>query len=143
MVNKKFNDVVVNKRLIREQKESKGGCEEMISKLFHSRTQSHVFHLQTKSYAEHKALEGYYDTIVDLIDGITESYQGKHGIIEGYKSYDIVNYQNNSQVVKYYQDLEKEVQKLREFFKESYLQNEIDNVEKLINSTIYKVKYLN
>jgi len=81
-------------------------------------------------------------TIVDLIDEITESYQGKHGIIEGYKSYDIVNYQNNSQVVKYFQDLEKEVQKLREFFKESYLQNEIDNVEKLINSTIYKLKYL-
>ena len=110
--------------------------------MFHSRTQAHVLHIQTKSYAEHKALEGYYDTIVDLIDDITESYQGKHGIIEGYKSYDIVNYQNNSQVVKYFQDLEKEVQKLREFFKESYLQNEIDNVEKLINSTIYKLKYL-
>jgi|TARA_B110000908_G_C10262885_1_gene460720 hypothetical protein len=142
IINKKFSDVAVNNRLIKEQKEGKKGCEEMISKLFHSRTQAHVLHLQTKSYAEHKALEGYYDTIVDLIDDITESYQGKHGIIEGYKSYDIVNYQNNSQVVKYFQDLEKEVQKLREFFKESYLQNEIDNVEKLINSTIYKLKYL-
>jgi hypothetical protein len=142
IINKKFSDVAVNNGLIKEQKEGKKGCEEMISKLFHSRTQAHVLHLQTNSYAEHKALQKYYNTIVDLIDDITESYQGKHGIIEGYKSYDIVNYQNNSQVVKYFQDLEKEVQKLREFFKESYLQNEIDNVEKLINSTIYKLKYL-
>ena len=61
----------------------------MISKLFHSRTQSHVFHLQTNSHSEHKALEGYYDEIVDLIDGITESYQGKYGIIKGYETYDI------------------------------------------------------
>jgi len=142
IINKKISDVAISKGLIKEQKEIKSNCEEMVSKLLHSRTQSHVFHLQTKSYAEHKALQDYYEDVVDLIDEITESYQGKHGIIEGYKSYDIVNYQNNSQVVKYLQDLEKEVQKLREFFKESYLQNEIDNVEKLINSTIYKLKYL-
>ncbi len=142
IINKKISDVAISKGLIKEQKEIKSNCEEMVSKLLHSRTQSHVFHLQTKSYAEHKALQDYYEDVVDLIDEITESYQGKHGIIEGYKSYDIVNYQNNSQVVKYFQDLEKEVQKLREFFKESYLQNEIDNVEKLINSTIYKLKYL-
>ena len=142
IINKKISDVAISRGLIKEQKEVKSNCEEMVSKLFHSRTQSHVFHLQTKSYAEHKVLQDYYEDVVDLIDEITESYQGKHGIIEGYKSYDIVNYQNNSQVVKYFQDLEKEVQKLREFFKESYLQNEIDNVEKLINSTIYKLKYL-
>lgn len=142
IINKKISDVAISRGLIKEQKEFKSNCEEMVSKLFHSRTQSHVFHLQTKSYAEHKALQDYYEDVVDLIDEITESYQGKYGIIEGYKSYDIVKYQNNSQIIKYFQDLEKDVEKLRETIKESYLQSEIDNVTKLINSTIYKLKYL-
>jgi Zn-dependent M32 family carboxypeptidase len=142
IINKKISDVAISKGLIKEQKEIKSNCEEMVSKLLHSRTQSHVFHLQTKSYAEHKALQNYYEDVVDLIDEITESYQGKYGIIEGYKSYDIVKYQNNSQIIKYFQDLENDVEKLRETIKESYLQSEIDNVTKLINSTIYKLKYL-
>jgi len=142
IINKKISDVAISKGLIKEQKEIKSNCEEMVSKLLHSRTQSHVFHLQTKSYAEHKALQDYYEDVVDLIDEITESYQGKYGIIEGYKSYDIVKYQNNSQIIKYFQDLENDVEKLRETIKESYLQSEIDNVTKLINSTIYKLKYL-
>ena len=32
IINKKFSDVAVNNRLIKEQKEGKKGCEEMISK---------------------------------------------------------------------------------------------------------------
>ena len=142
VMNKKIVDVAVNRGLIKEQKETKKGCEVMISKLFHSRTQSHVFHLQTNSHSEHKALEGYYNEIVDLIDGITESYQGKYGIIKGYETYDIIDYNDNLQVVEYFRNLEGDVQNLRKFFKESYLQNEIDNVEKLINTTVYKLKYL-
>jgi hypothetical protein len=50
---------------------------EMVCKILHSRNQSHIFHLQTKSYSEHKALNDYYDNIVDLYDGLIESYQGK------------------------------------------------------------------
>ena len=75
VMNKKIVDVAVNRGLIKEQKETKKGCEVMISKLFHSRTQSHVFHLQTNSHSEHKALEGYYDEIVDLIDGISLEFE--------------------------------------------------------------------
>lgn len=142
IINKKISDVAISKGLIKEQKEIKSNCEEMVSKLLHSRTQSHVFHLQTNSHSEHKALEGYYDEIVDLIDGITESYQGKYGIIKGYETYDIIDYDDNLQVVEYFKKLEGDVQNLRKFFKESYLQNEIDNVEKLINTTVYKLKYL-
>ena len=57
----------------------------LISYLFHSRTQAHIFHLQTQSFAEHMALNTYYDGIVPLIDGIVEAYQGKYGIVKGYK----------------------------------------------------------
>ena len=81
--------------LILEQESDKGDFVEMISLLFHSRTQAHTFHLQTESFAEHKALEGYYDGIVGLIDSITESYQGKYGIVKGYKNYPLVEYKGN------------------------------------------------
>ena len=63
---------------------------QFISTLFASRTQAHVFHLQTNSFAAHKALNEYYDGIIDLADGIAESIQGKYGIITGYSNIDLL-----------------------------------------------------
>ena len=39
-----------------------------IGTLFHSRDTMHIAHLQTTSFAEHKALNGYYNGILDLTD---------------------------------------------------------------------------
>ena len=60
---------------------------EMVCQLLHSQTQVHIFHLGTKSYAEHKALQGYYEGVDALTDGLIESYQGKYGLLTNYKSY--------------------------------------------------------
>ena len=126
-----------------EQKENKSvDFVEMVSLILHSRTQVHTLHLQTKSFAEHSALNGYYDGIGDLVDGIIESYQGKYDIIEGYKSYDIVNYKSTEATIKYLKDLDGKVQKLRGCCKDTYIQNQIDNVNELINSTLYKLRFL-
>lgn len=138
----KVIEEVKRRGLVTEQKKDTNKFDEMVSKLFHSRTQAHVFHLQTKSYAEHIALNGYYDGIVTLVDGVIESYQGKYGIIGKYTSYNIENYDNNSQVIKYFQGLEKDIENLRDSVKDSYLQNQIDTIVELINSTIYKLKFL-
>ena len=128
---------------ILEQQENKSGdFVEMVSLLLHSRTQVHTLHLQTKSFAEHSALNGYYDGIGDLVDGIIESYQGKYDIIEGYKSYDLVNYKSTESTIKYLKDLDGKVQKLRGCCKDTYIQNQIDNVNELINSTLYKLRFL-
>jgi hypothetical protein len=138
----KVMEEVKKRGLLTEQKKDSNKFDEMVSKILHSRTQAHVFHLQTKSYAEHIALNGYYDGIIPLVDGIIESYQGKYGIVGKYTSYDIENYENNSQVVKYFQGLEKDVESLRDSVKDSYLQNQIDTIIELLNSTIYKLKFL-
>jgi hypothetical protein len=128
---------------ILEQKENKSGdFVEMMSLLLHSQTQVHALHLQTKSYSEHKALQNYYEGIDGLVDGIIESYQGKYDIIEGYKSYDIVNYKSTEATIKYLKDLDNKVQKLRGCCKDTYIQNQIDNVNELINSTLYKLRFL-
>lgn len=139
LLNKSFN----SNRPISEQTENKDSrFSEMISLLLHSRTQIHTLHLQTNSYAEHIALNTYYDKIVDLIDGLVESFQGKYGIIENYKTYDIKKYVNTNDTIKYLKDLCNKIDTLRECCKDSYLQNQIDMVCELINSTLYKLKFL-
>jgi len=114
----------------------------LISFLFHSRTQAHVFHLQTTSFAEHKALNDYYDEIVELTDGLVESYQGKYGVLRGYSNYPLLEYTDKNQVITYFEALVGKVCTLREGVTDSYLQNQIDTVMELLESTLYKLKCL-
>jgi hypothetical protein len=72
---------------------------EMISKLVFSRDQTHVYHWQSQSFSEHMALNTYYDGVPDIADGLVESYQGKYGILKGYKSYQIADYTTSDEVI--------------------------------------------
>ena len=117
-------------------------CIKIVSYLFHSRTQAHVFHLQTPSFAEHKALNDYYDEIIDLTDSLVESYQGKYGILRGYSNYPILEYTNKDQVIMYFEALCSKIETLRQTNQDSYIQNQIDSIVQLIKSTIYKLKCL-
>ena len=114
----------------------------LISYLMHSRTQAHVYHLQTPSFAAHKALNKYYDKIVDIIDGLVESYQGKYGVIMNYTNFSLMQYQSCEGIQEYFMALNTTVEMLRQDIPDSYLQNQIDNVNELIQSTLYKLKYL-
>lgn len=118
-------------------------CAKLISYLFHSRTQVHIFHLQTPSFAEHKALNDYYDEIVDLVDGLVESYQGKYGILKGYLNFNLSDYESSEQVIGYLEALYNKVDTLRKVNQDSYIQNQIDSVVELIQSTLYKLRNLN
>jgi hypothetical protein len=102
----------------------------------------HIFHLQTKSYSEHKALQGYYEGIDTLVDGIIESYQGKYDVVTGYNSIKNEDYKSSEQVMKYFKALDSMVEKNRKSVKESFLQNQIDTVQELIYSTLYKLRFL-
>ena len=116
---------------------------QFISTLFASRTQAHVFHLQTNSFAAHKALNEYYDGIIDLADGIAESIQGKYGIITGYSNIDLLEGNDCNEVIKYFTALEMYVERARQTMpQDSYIQNQVDEVVALIVSTIYKLKFL-
>ena len=128
-----------------DENESEGSNDqfcEIICKLLHSQTQVHILHLQTTSYSEHKALQGYYEGIDGLVDGLVESYQGKHGLLKNYKTFDMVDYKSNDQLLKYFKELLEIISNNRDSVKESYLQNQIDTIEELINSTLYKLKFL-
>lgn len=112
-----------------------------IGTLMQSRNQSHIYHLQTQSYAAHKALQDYYEGIVDLIDGLVESFQGRYGILRGYKMEGTIKEDDNATI--YFEGLGKFVEVIRtKVPQDSYIQNEIDNVVNLIESTKYKLKFL-
>jgi len=114
---------------------------QLVSTLFASRTQAHIFHLQTRSFAQHKALQKYYDSIIDIVDGLIESYQGKYGIIRGYTSPAV--FREDDDTVKYFEGLVKFVELNRERLpQDSYLQNQVDEIVSLIEATLYKLKNL-
>lgn len=116
---------------------------EMVCQLLHSQTQVHIFHLGTKSYSEHKALQGYYEGVDALTDGLVESYQGKYGLLNNYKSYKTQSYKNKNQVLKYFTGLLNTIEEKRDCCDDSYIQNQIDTVQELMYSTMYKLKFLN
>ena len=120
---------------------------DLLSMLMHSRTQAHVFHLRVSpnGLAPHLALQTYYEDIIELIDGIVEGYQGMTGLIEFNAVKGIDNDADVDNIISYFEDLVKFVHTERmkpELKGISFIQNEIDNVEKLIYSTLYKLKNL-
>lgn len=115
-----------------------------IGTLMQSRNQAHIYHLQVEgpgAFAAHKALQDYYEGIVDLIDGLVESYQGRYGILRGYRMENAIKEDNNPEM--YFEGLSKFVEMIRtKVPQDSYIQNEIDNVVNLVESTKYKLKFL-
>jgi len=118
--------------------------EQFASIFFHSRTQTHEFHLGVKgpgAFSIHSALNTYYDEIVGLIDGLVESYQGKYGIITFKQVNGIDTDASKENIIAYFDKLIKflETERQNEKLKDSWIQNEIDTIAKLLYSTRYKL----
>jgi hypothetical protein len=118
--------------------------EELASILFHSQTQAHVFHLGVSgagAYAAHKALQKYYENIDGIVDGLVESYQGKNGLIEFKPVMGLDNNCDTRNIIAYFDKICAIVKTLRQApdLADSYIQNQIDNVEDLLYSTKYKL----
>lgn len=110
--------------------------------LLHSVTNAHILHFQSLSYSQHMALGAYYDAVGDLVDGFVEAFQGKYGLLTNYKAdYELPA----TEPVAYLTYLKDEVETLRRmagFPQDSELQNEVDTIANLINSTLYKLRFL-
>ena len=110
-----------------------------IATLLHSATNTHFFHLTTNSYAQHMALGAYYDEIVDLADALAESYMGIYGQFKSFPNC----YHNPTNAVSYLESLQKFVEEARhDLPADTELQNQIDTIAELIDSTVYKLKFL-
>lgn len=117
---------------------------EFIMRCFHARTAAHVLHLKASgpgAFAEHKALNEFYDEIVDLADGIAEMLQGEH--LELLPLSNITGYQTPANSLALITGLSKWISANRsEVCSSSECQNLIDGVLELCHSTAYKLKFL-
>lgn len=113
---------------------------DFILTLLHAATNAHLLHLQSKSYAEHMALGAFYAELPDLVDAVAESIQGlEQKIIE----YDYDYYRPAPTALEELNSLKEYVSQKREYLpNNSEIQNSVDAIAELINSTIYKLKFL-
>ena len=113
--------------------------------LFRLRDQMHLTHLrpvnpgQVGSYAQHVALNSFYDDLLGSIDSLIESYQGKYGLV------------NISVPASTTMDPVSALEGLANLldggstynmFKETWIQNQLDEITTLCYQTIYKLKFL-
>ena len=117
---------------------------EYVGTLFQSRNQAHIYHLQTSSYAKHKALNKYYEDIIDLIDSLVEGYQGKYEILKGYKMVGTLkDLESDEDIITYFEQIAKYCELKREKLpQDGFLTNVYDDIDSLIRSTLYKLKRL-
>jgi high-affinity Fe2+/Pb2+ permease len=107
--------------------------------LLHSATNTHFFHFSTNSYAQHKALQKYYEGIVDLVDSYVEAYMGCYEQIKDFPSV----YHQPKDALKYLESLKNFVAEANsDLPQKQELINVVAEIQQLIDSTIYKLKYL-
>lgn len=130
-----------------ETHEGPGSPVSLFSKLFESREMAHIYHLQVNgeqgSHAAHTALNEYYDSVLDLIDDLIETYQGQYGIVDGYDVIDTNNTRTTEKLA-YFEELVEFVKHARKAIsaEDTHLQNIIDEVVALIYRTLYKIRFL-
>jgi broad-specificity NMP kinase len=115
---------------------------EIVSYFNSAKQQAIVWHHQTTSYSEHKALENFYTEIVDLLDGLSESYAGIYGRLKGYEVHDTPdNVTNNvNDTIAYYKNCYLWLQEERKTApQDSWIQNQLDEIAQLLGSTLYQL----
>ena len=112
----------------------------LFATLLHAATSAHILHLKTRSFAAHMALDELYKELPGLVDDLIEAYQGKYGIVTDYPG----GYAPPGE------DLVAFVQSVSDYLRDnraavgvdSELQNTADEIAGLLDSTLYKLRFL-
>jgi len=108
--------------------------------LMHAATSGHILHFQTRSFAQHMTLDAFYSELPGLVDSVVEAYQGKYGLVLNYPSgYSVPT----SAAIDFVSALSDYVMSSRaNVADDSEIQNLIDEIQDLIDSTLYKLRFL-
>ena len=121
---------------------SKVKAAEFIATLLHGVTRAHMLHLTQRgdgAYARHMALGNLYDELGGLVDGIAEEYMGCEGVLNTFPG----QFTPPGSPVEFVKELYDYVEANRKHLGEySHIQNSIDNVQTLLSTTLYKLKFL-
>ena len=114
---------------------------ELVADFLNSAVVAHIMHWQTESYSAHVALGIYYDEIVELVDSVVEAYQGKTGIILRDFPFGGIEEQQKMKPLDYIVYLIAELAEGRSLFgDDSEIQNLVDGIAELLDSTAYKLR---
>jgi len=115
---------------------------DFIGLLFLARDVTHSVHLNTRSYAKHKALQKFYENIIDLADGLAEAAQGRYGLMGPIS---LMSAKKTSNVVEFLENQLAEIESVRYDVcdkDDAPLQNLIDGIIELYLTTLYKLRFL-
>lgn len=105
-------------------------------------TDTHIMHWTTDSYAKHQALGDFYDGLQDLIDSWAEAFMGKAGVLTAFPTQCTVT---DGDPLRYLRDYLVKVDTYRRstgFPQDTALQNIVDEMVALAQTTIYKLERL-
>lgn len=136
------------KTIPRPKPELMGPCKEtgeLVGKLMYSVQCAHKVHLKVTgagSDAAHRAIGGYYEAMPDIIDKVSEQYQGARE-----KLLDIPHINDNSPITKDYfvtelRELYEMTSSLQKIMPFSEVVNQLDEIKSLIATTKYKLLFL-
>lgn len=116
---------------------------EFILNLFNARTAAHVAHLSVSgpgAYAAHKALNEFYDGIVDIADRFAEGYIGCEGALIKFAG---SSFKLEKDPIKLIKDTKATIMAAREECAEyPFLQQILDDGIELCSTTLYKLTFL-
>ena len=115
---------------------------DFVGMFFLARDVTHSVHLNTRSYSKHKALQKFYENIIDLTDNFAEAYQGRNGMIGAIT---LQSSKKTANVTEFLEDQLEDIEKYRYEVcgkDDSALQNLIDEIIGLYLSTLYRLKFL-
>jgi len=115
---------------------------DFVGMLFLARDVTHSVHLNTRSYSKHKALQRFYENIIELADNFAEAYQGRHGLMG---SITLQTAKKTTNVIQFLENQLDEIETDR--YKicdkdDSTIQNLIDEIVALYLATLYKLRFL-
>jgi DNA-binding ferritin-like protein len=117
-------------------------ANDFVGMLFLARDVAHSVHLNTRSYAKHKALQKFYDNIIDLADEFAETYQGRNGIMGPIS---LMSAKKTTNIIEFLENQLNEIEEDRYKVcpkEDTTLQQLIDNIIQLYLSTLYKLRFL-
>ena len=115
---------------------------DFVGTLFLGRDVAHSVHLNTRSYAKHKALQKFYENIIDRADAFAEAYQGRKGLIGPIA---LASAKKTNNVLEFLEDQLAELEVMRYDVcdkTDAPLQNLIDGIIELYLTTLYKLRFL-
>jgi hypothetical protein len=134
---------------IRKEESLSCAGSDYVMSLMHSRTWAHLAHLSVTgpgAYEAHKALNAYYDGIVDLVDRLVETAQGCYGEILQYGSFNFTfppsNELANDFLLNYFESLKSLTAAVYPSIEQPALQNIVAEISELICGTLYQLRFL-